>query len=173
MDEHRIGLQPILRAVWAPRGRRPSAIVRPRYKWLYVVAFVCPERGEASFWLVPAVNAEVFGLLLDRFATEQGAGKKKRLLLVLDGAGWHVSDDVEAPEGVTFDFLPPYSPELMPAERLWTLIDEPATNRTFESIGELEAVVGSRCVELTELPELVRSHTLFHWWPRTVAENDG
>lgn len=167
MDEHRIGLQPILRTVWAPKGKRPTAVVRPRYEWLYVAAFVRPEQGETSFWMVPTVNADVFQLLLDAFARERGAGKRKRIVLVLDRAGWHVAREIEAPEGVTLDFLPSHSPELQPAERLWTLVDEPAINRAFDSIAELEAVLGPRCVELTELPDLVRSHTLFHWWPRT------
>lgn len=46
MDEHRMGLQPILRKVWAKRGQRPVVIVRPRYEWLYVYGFVRPETGE-------------------------------------------------------------------------------------------------------------------------------
>jgi hypothetical protein len=39
-DEHRIGLKPILRRVWAPRGRRPIARGHHRYEWFYVTAFV-------------------------------------------------------------------------------------------------------------------------------------
>jgi len=31
-DEHRIGLKPILRRVWIPKGKRPLAAVRPRYQ---------------------------------------------------------------------------------------------------------------------------------------------
>jgi hypothetical protein len=49
MDEHRVGLRPILRRVWAARGQRPVAIVRPRYEWTYVYAFVRPATGEA-YW---------------------------------------------------------------------------------------------------------------------------
>ena len=48
-DEHRIGLKPILRRVWAPRGMRPVALGHHRYEWLYVIAFVSPATGE-SFW---------------------------------------------------------------------------------------------------------------------------
>jgi hypothetical protein len=29
-DEHRIGLKPILRRVWAPRGQRPVIAIHPR-----------------------------------------------------------------------------------------------------------------------------------------------
>src|SRR3954471_17379368 len=39
-DEHRIGLKPIIRRVWAPKGQRPIALGHHRYKWLYVTAFV-------------------------------------------------------------------------------------------------------------------------------------
>ena len=36
MDEHRLGLRPVLRRVWALRGRRPVVPVYHRYQWLYV-----------------------------------------------------------------------------------------------------------------------------------------
>ncbi len=45
MDEHRIGLKPILRGVWAPRGERPIALGHHRYEWLYVWGFVEPGDG--------------------------------------------------------------------------------------------------------------------------------
>jgi transposase len=48
-DEHRIGLKPIIRRVWAPKGQRPIALGHHRYKWLYVTAFVQPISGEV-FW---------------------------------------------------------------------------------------------------------------------------
>jgi hypothetical protein len=47
-DEHRIGLKPILRRVWAPKGQRPIALGHHRYKWLYVTAFVQPTLYGAS-----------------------------------------------------------------------------------------------------------------------------
>src|SRR4051795_5732409 len=38
-DEHRVGLKPILRRVWAPKGERPRAPGHHRFEWLYVIAF--------------------------------------------------------------------------------------------------------------------------------------
>ncbi len=161
-----MGLIPILRVVWAPKGQRPVVGVRPRYEWLYVVAFVHPESGEVVFWLVPAINARIFSALLAAFAEEQGVGERKRILLVIDQAGWHGAEEVEVPEGVTLVFLPPYSPELQPAEHLWELVDEPLANRCFGSLAELEQTLGQRCRLLTTQPERIRSTTLFHGWPR-------
>ena len=36
--------------------------------------------------------------------------------VVLDRAGWQVSQRVEVPEGVDLEYRPPYSPGLQPAE---------------------------------------------------------
>jgi transposase len=155
-----------LRVLWALRGQRPICPVRRRYQWLYVVAFVCPESGQTSFWLVPELNAAVFELLLRAFAEEQGFGRRKRILLVLDQAGWHVETALEVPEGITLVPLPAYSPELQPAEHLWPLIDEAVANRVFQSLDDLEAALGERICVLSDRVEQVRSTTLFHWWPR-------
>ena len=35
--------------------------------------------------------------------------------------GWHVTEEIKPPEGPILLFLPPYTPELQPAERLWPL----------------------------------------------------
>src|SRR5215203_30524 len=56
-DEHRIGLKPIIRRVWAPKGQRPIALGHHRYKWLYVSAFVQPTSGE-TFWRDLLVRVE-------------------------------------------------------------------------------------------------------------------
>src|SRR3982751_4061637 len=45
-DEHRLGLKPVLRRVWAPKGQRPIALGHHPYKWLHVTAFTQPLSGE-------------------------------------------------------------------------------------------------------------------------------
>jgi transposase len=37
----------------------------------------------------------------------------------MDKAGWHTADQLRVPENLSLVFLPPYSPELNPIERLW------------------------------------------------------
>ena len=56
-DEHRIGLKPIIRRVWAPKGQRPIALGHHRYKWLYVTAFVQPISGEVFWYISNGVRA--------------------------------------------------------------------------------------------------------------------
>lgn len=43
-------------------------------------------------------------------------------ILVLDGAGWHIADNLELPTNITLLKLPPYSPELNPIENVWEYV---------------------------------------------------
>ena len=63
-DEHRLGLKPIIRRVWAPKGQRPIALGHHRYKWLYVTAFVQPTTGETFWYISNGVSKPFFAGLL-------------------------------------------------------------------------------------------------------------
>jgi hypothetical protein len=166
-DEHRIGLKPIVRRVWCKKGQRPIITVQHRYKWTYLYGFVCPNDGQTFWLLLPTVSTKVWNVVLAEFAQALGVGASKRIVLVVDQAGWHISDDVVVPEGLHLVFLPPYSPELQPAERLWSLSDEALANEHFADLEALMEVQAERCRCLVEQPEVIRTHTAFHWWPAT------
>jgi len=159
-------LLPVVRRIWAPRGQRPIAPVRRRYEWLYVYGFVRPTTGQTWWCLLPTVNTEAFGLALAEFARDEGIGPTRRAVVVLDQAGWHLARDLVLPEGLHLAFLPPYSPERQPAERLWGLLDEPVANRTFTDLDELEATLVPRCRELERQRRPIKARTRYHWWPR-------
>jgi len=164
-DEHRIGLKPILRRVWAPRGERPIARGHHRFQWLYVTAFVSPATGESFWYLSSTVGKTLFEETLALFAREVGAGPERIIVLVLDGAGWHTAP-ITVPDGIRLVFLPPYTPELQPAETLWIHVDSPVVNRYFDTLDDLDAVVAKRCVALGEDRDLIRGQAGFHWWPK-------
>jgi hypothetical protein len=168
-DEHRLGLKPILRRVWSPVGERPLVKVHQRYQWTYLYAFARPKTGEVYWLILPTVDAEVFSMALEHFAREVGAGARKRILLVLDRAGWHTAKKkLKIPEGIHLEFLPSHSPELQPSERLWVLSDEGVANRHFEGLEEMEEALVERCQTLRAQPEVIRSYTRYHWWPEAA-----
>lgn len=164
-DEHRLGLKPILRKVWSLIGDRPIARVNYRYEWTYLYGFVHPGTGQTEWLILPRVNIDWFNQALQAFADQVGAGADKKILLVIDGASWHRSDQVTVPEGIHLEILTPYSPELQPAERLWSIADEPLVNRCFEQLEELEDVLEARCRTLLTMQEEIKALTNYHWWP--------
>jgi transposase len=167
-DEARLGLKPVTRRVWAPVGQRPVAEAKRAYEWTYLYGFVRPESGEVFWLILPTVNTELFSLALKEFAKEVGTGPDKRILLVVDKAGWHTGGEVDLPEGIALEFLPSGSPELMPAERLWPLTNEALANGLFEEIEEIEEALVERCVELLDQAQIIRDLTNYHWWPQAA-----
>ena len=121
--------------------------------------FVRPATGQVVWFIADAINTAAFSAILAAFAREVGAGAGKHVILVLDRAGWHVSGALAVPEGVELMFLPPYSPEIQPAERLWPLTDEPIANEYFQTLDDLDQVLGERCCTLVDDPDLIKAHT--------------
>ena len=163
-DEARLGLVPMVRRVWAEKGKRPHSIGRRAYEWVYAYAFVHPTSGRVEWLLLPTTNTELFQLALDYFAKAVGAGTKRHILLVLDRAGWHTATKLKVPKGIHLVPLPPYSPELQPAERLWPLLREDVANKDIENIEQLEDRLVDRCRQLSADPETICHETTFAWW---------
>ena len=84
---------------------------------------------------------------------------------------WHTEPGLAVPDGLRLVYLPPYTPELQPAEHLWPLVDEPVVNQHFETIGDMDALLAQRCRFLHQDRQLVAAQTNFHWWPKPIAWN--
>ena len=125
------------------------------------------------FHLATAVSIALFEVALAAFAQAVEASPTKQIVLVLDRAGWHASARLRVPEHVHVRFLPPYSPELQPAEHLWPLTNPCLVNRQFATLDELEDVQFARCAALQRRRDLIRSTTCFQWWPRRLKKRQG
>lgn len=117
---------------------------------------------------MPTVSLAIFKIVLAEFAQAVGAGQDKQIILVIDGAGFHQEKNLTVPKGIELVYLPAYSPELQPAERLWPLTDEAVANRCFTDLDQLEEKLISRCQKLEVMKEEIKNQCLFHWWPKLV-----
>lgn len=162
-------MHPVNRRVWALRGTTPTSSVNWKFKWAWLAGFVEPNSGDTYWWIVPRVNWQIFERMLVDFAAHFELGENKRVLLVIDKATFHTTAQITVPEGLDLLFLPPKSPELQPAERLWPMTNEAIANRSFESLDAVEETLAHRCRALIDKPEFVRGLTNFYWWADAVA----
>jgi len=162
MDEAHLGLKPIVRRVWAPRGQRPRAVQRQGYAWTYLYGFVEPSTGRVVWRLFPCFTRAAFEIALREFAEEVGLGPHRRAVLVLDRAGAHQGVDV--PDGLHLVYQPAHSPELQPAERLWPLVREALANLLFLTLDAIEDAIARRCRELCHQEPVLQRLTGFYWW---------
>ncbi len=93
-----------------------------RYTWVHVLAAVQPATGEDFCLVMPQVSTEVMNTFLASFSATRAVDE--HALMVMDGAGWHRSGDLDVPDNVSLVILPSYSPELNPIERIWLYLRE-------------------------------------------------
>ncbi|WP_242719270.1 hypothetical protein [Microcoleus vaginatus] len=68
------------------------------------------------------------------------------------------------PSGIYGEYLPPYSPEIQPSERLWSVADEPLVNKSFDKIQDLKAVLGERGQILSAtMTQPLKNLTNYYW----------
>ena len=108
--------------MWAGRGSRPTAVKQTEYDWIYLFGAVNPQTGDSVALLAPTVNTYLMNTHLRMISQE--VGPRVQVVLVLDQAGWHVAKDLQVPDNITLLYLPAYSPELNPVERLWCWLKE-------------------------------------------------
>jgi len=136
-DESRFGQQGTTTNVWARRGSRPTAVRQTEYQYLWVLGAVCAETGHAEGLLSPRLNTQVVNLFLEQFS--QTLAPDEHAAMIWDGAGFHVSGQLQVPANVTIIQLPPYSPELNPIENLWHYLKSHFwSNRAYADYDELE-----------------------------------
>ena len=162
-DEARIVQQATLTYIWADKGSRPAAPKDLRYEWAYLFGAVCAERGVGAGLVLPYANAEMMNLQLAEISQRVAAGAHR--VLVVDGAGWHQSAGrLRVLDNLSLLHLPPYSPELNPAENVWQYLRQNhLSNRVFASY---DAVVDACCdawMTLMNTPEHIRSIAIRSW----------
>lgn len=162
-DEARLGLQPILRRMWSPKGKRPIAKQTRKYQWIYAYSFVHPLTGK-SFWLtLPSVSTVLMNLALKEFSQYIDPQNGKIIILLVDKAGWHISKELEVPENIRLCPLPSYTPELQPVECGWPLLRESVANKYFDNLDKFENVIAKRCAWLNKNPATLKGAVGFSW----------
>lgn len=148
-DEARIGQQGTLTTRWAERGSRPTAVKQTEYEWAYLFGAVNPLTGASSAMIAPTVNTDYMNAHLQFIS--QAADGDVHVVLVLDGAGWHVASELKVPPNITLLPLPPYSPELNPIERVWAYLrSHYLSNRVYLDYDDLFAACAQAWNRLDE-----------------------
>ena len=96
---------------------------------------------------LPYCNSSNFQIYLNEFANERPDELK---IIVLDNGAFHKAKKLKIPDNIGLIFLPPYSPELNPAEKIWAKFKRDFTNRLFHSLDELKNYVCQLTNKLTE-----------------------
>lgn len=87
---------------------------------------------------LPKCNAETFQIFLDQMSKDEPDELK---IMVLDNGAFHKAKTLIIPGDIVLLFLPPYSPELNPAEKMWAKFKRTFTNRSFHTLESLSEFI--------------------------------
>jgi transposase len=140
-DESRFGTHSKIGHGWFKRGKRTEIKVKLGFQNFYLYSAVNPKTGDSFSLTLPKVNTICMNIFLKEMAERL---KGAPTIIVMDGAGWHKSKDLKIPDNISIIYLPPYSPELNPVERLWLHIKQRTIkNKIYHCLDDLENAVGS------------------------------
>ena len=131
------------------------------HEYTYAYGAVDVVTGELDSLILPHVNTECMQIFLDEVGARH---PERRIIMVLDGAGWHAAAALKAPANMRVLTLPPYAPELNPVEHIWDELREKYFhNRAFDSIDALEDQLEIGLLALENNQPCVQSIVAWDW----------
>ncbi|MDQ3140845.1 MAG: IS630 family transposase [Bacteroidota bacterium] len=137
-DESRFGLLTKNGRALTARGVKPICTFQQVFQSLYLFGAFSPITGDHLLLEMPFCNSDTFQLFLDEFSAHNPNELK---LMVLDNGAFHKAKALQIPKNIILIFLPPYSPELNPAEKIWAKFKRQFANRIFKSLDDLEIFI--------------------------------
>ncbi len=135
-DEGRFGRISREMYCWVKKEMVPSVARQMIREYIYAYSALAPATGDCFSMVAPHCNTESMNCFLTLLASHY---KNYRIVMVLDKAGWHISQGLKLPDNLLLMHLPPYSPELNPVELLWREIRRKHFhNKIFKSLDEVE-----------------------------------
>jgi len=137
LDEHRYGLLPVIRRVWGRKGVRVHAPYKTTYQWGYLhEALEVDGQHKVELLFTPMINQDAHAVFLKQIAVSDPQALH---VVIMDQAGFHMQEkDPPIPSSVRIVPLPPYCPELNPAEWFGRVVKAPTVNRIYQNLKSLE-----------------------------------
>jgi len=140
---------------------RPVVSARLQRQYLYAFSAVSPHDGVLGSLVLPWVSAQTMSLFMAEVAQRHA---EEFALMVMDQAGWHLAGELVVPTNMRRLFLPAYSPELNPAQRLWEALREQYfANHFFFDLNAVERNLTAGLRALESNTARTQSMTGFEW----------
>ncbi len=133
-DESRFGLLTIQRRILTIKGVKPVMPYQHKFKNFYLFGAYSPLTGTHFTLELPKCNTDCFQLYLDEFSKETPDEFK---IIILDNGAFHKAAELVVPHNIELLFIPPYSPELNPAEKIWDYFKDEIAADVFKTLDDL------------------------------------
>jgi transposase len=142
------------------RGVKPICQFQQVFKSTYLFGAFSPINGDSLELILPSCNGDNFQIFMNTLSDKNPEEFK---IMVLDNGAFHKAKKLNIPENIALVFLPPYSPELNPAEKMWAKYKRQFSNLLFDSLEKLENFMCQLVVNTTtnEINSICRYSYIF------------
>lgn len=146
-DESRFGLFTRNGRALTAKGVKPLCPFQQVFESTYLFGAFSPVDGNSFLLELPFCSNETFQIYLNEFSKQDPWEYK---IIVLDNGAFHKAKALKIPENISLVFLPPYSPELNPAEKMWQIMKGDYTGRVFPNLNDLSHFIKGKVDQLTK-----------------------
>jgi transposase len=157
-DESGFEGDPRPRKRWDKKGRKTRVTKNGGHLRMNVIGMVCPRSGE--FFAIEASHSDsaTYQAFLDE-ADRQISFQRTTNILVMDNASWHKRKSTNW-HGWQPMYLPPYSPDLNPIERIWlTMKARWFNNHVCKNEEKLIERLDQAILDVIDNPETIKQTT--------------
>lgn len=113
-------------------------------------------------------DTEIMQIFLNEVSRKIPLGR--HAVLVLDQAAWHTTDKLKLPDNISLLHLPPYSPELNPAEQVWQFLKQYfLSNRIFKDWDDIVNACVKAWNTFISVPSRIKSLCSREWAKLVLA----
>jgi transposase len=153
----RVGLRGMVRRTWGRRGVKVYQRFQLAYQWRYLFLVVNAQAGQLHWCWLDSMAGEQMAAALGGLQNHT-----KIAAVVWDGAPGHWGEWARD-SGMPLIGLPPYSPELNPAERVFEEVRREIEGKVYATLDEKMKAVHDFLTDLESDPGRVRSLTCWAW----------
>lgn len=157
-DESRFGLFTRNGKALTAKGVKPLCPFHQIFKTTYLFSSFSPINGASFLLELSACNAHTFQIYLNEFSLQNPEEFK---IIVLDNGAFQKASSLVIPENIALLFLPPYSPELNPAEKMWAKLKRSYTNKLFYSLDQISDFIANALNAIT--PEQIMANCSYSY----------
>jgi transposase len=96
---------------------------------------------------MPFCNTDTFQIFLKEFSKEN---PKEFKIILLDNGAFHKAARLKIPDNIHLLFIPPYSPELNPAEKIWWKMKRAFSGKLHKTLDHVSKFIDVQVELLTE-----------------------
>ena len=146
-DESRFGLFTRNGKGLTIKGVKPVCLFQQVFKSTYLFGAFSPITGEHFELELPFCNTDTFQIFLNELSKKTPHEFK---ILLLDNGAFHKGALLKVPDNIHLLFIPPYAPELNPAEKIWWKMKRAFSGKLHKTLDHVSEFIVKQVALITD-----------------------